>query len=137
MECPREKGAPKIPGLETAWVTREKILGDSWKEEWGEQPKFCSYCGGINPQDALRLVFAGWELEKAIGKDYKYYMHPPGYGEFHERFCEFIKHPALERGEAAKDWPEFDQPSIPIKLYTYHLSEEERQRINHMLESGS
>ena len=41
-----------------------------------EQPRTCSYCGGIHPDDAVALVKAGWRVEPTT-KGYKRYLAPP------------------------------------------------------------
>jgi hypothetical protein len=46
----------------------------------GPMPRTCSYCGGVHPEDALKLKK---EFKFEIGsttKRYKVYIEPPGYG---------------------------------------------------------
>lgn len=44
--------------------------------EWGERPRTCSFCGGIHPDDAARLVREGWHVG-STDKAYKRYLEPP------------------------------------------------------------
>lgn len=43
---------------------------------WGEQPRTCSGCGGVHPEDAIALLKSGF---RAMGTDkgYKWYLEPP------------------------------------------------------------
>lgn len=47
----------------------------AWRWD-GEQPRTCSFCGGIHPDDATALMRAGWHLG-VTDKSYKRYMDPP------------------------------------------------------------
>lgn len=40
------------------------------------QPRICSYCGGIHPEDAIALIEEGW-LVGGTDKAYKRYLEPP------------------------------------------------------------
>lgn len=95
-----------------------------WLEAWGDPPLTCSFCGGSRPLDVMRLIAAGWEIEPTT-KGYKYYIHPPGTVEYRRKLME-----AFRSGQLTET---FQQPVPPVKLYTYHCSEEELQRINHLL----
>lgn len=44
--------------------------------QWGEQPRTCSFCGGIHPDDAARLVKEGWSIG-ITDKSYKRYLEQP------------------------------------------------------------
>lgn len=44
--------------------------------EWGEEPRTCSFCGGIHPDDAARLIREGWCVDPTT-KSYKRYLEPP------------------------------------------------------------
>lgn len=48
--------------------------GTRW--EWPWQPRTCSFCGGVNGDDAARLIAEGWTVH-GTGKSYKAYMEPP------------------------------------------------------------
>lgn len=81
--------------------------GQFWR--WpGEQPRTCSYCGGIHPDDATALVAAGWRAE-GTDKSYKRYMEPPS-GDGHI--------------------------SPPVKLYVQHFDAEQRDAFNRALRGG-
>lgn len=51
--------------------------GTVWQIDW--QPRTCSYCGGVHPDDAIRLHEEGWIVESTT-KNYKFYLKPPGAG---------------------------------------------------------
>lgn len=97
-------------------VTRlVKRIADKWCNptnggtiwEWPWQPRTCSYCGGVNPDDAIRLMFEGWHTGGTT-KGYKFYMEPP---------------PLDVDG---RRW----HPVHPVKLYTYHFNEDQLERLN-------
>lgn len=82
---------------------------DRWKEEgsWPEgfpKPRVCSFCSGIHPDDAIRLISMGWESDYA--KSYKRYLNPP---------------------EGVKS------PSPPVKLYIQHLNTNHINKFNKAL----
>jgi hypothetical protein len=68
----------------------------------GDPPRTCSFCGGIHPEDAIRLVSENWRIEPTT-KDYKRYLQPPLPG-----------------------W----HPTPPVKLYVQHFSDEQVERFN-------
>lgn len=72
----------------------------SWDSQFGEPPRTCSHCGGVHPQDAIRLLKSGMKLVLST-KYYKAYIE-------HSKF----------------------RPTPPIKFYTQHASEEEIHIIN-------
>jgi hypothetical protein len=77
-------------------------MGDPMWRWGGEQPRTCSFCGGIHPDDAVALIKAGWRVG-VTDKRYKRYMEPPqgtGY------------------------------PLPPVKLYTQHFSPEQIAAFN-------
>lgn len=81
----------------------------------GEQPRTCSFCGGVHPEDAVALIRAGW-TSGATTKAYKSYLEPPGYADW------------LQKALAApfEDWgktkPPCPSPIPPVKLYVMHFS---------------
>jgi len=86
---------------------------DSWSSQPGSDrpwkgpgpiPRTCSFCGGINPDDALVLKSLGWWLEPA--KSYKLYMHGP----------------------KAPDGKYFN-PVPPVKVYTQHFTKDQLQKL--------
>ena len=94
---------------------------------WQGCPRTCSFCGGVHPEDALALLTAGWEGE-TTGKDYKRYLHPPG----------FLRHmdTVLEAMRAqCSGLPAFLDPIPPVKLYVYHLDQPQILAFNRVLDS--
>lgn len=98
--------------------------GDHWDYfPWHWNPRTCSYCGSLNPDDAMRLLREGWREEKATGKQYKAYFYPPADTE------------ALRRG-MSHEGPD-KPPSAPLpKLYVHHLSPAQREELNEIHRGG-
>lgn len=78
--------------------------GDRW--EWRWQPRTCSYCGGVHPDDAIRLISEGWR-SGGTTKSYKRYLEPSG------------------------KW----SPVPPVKLYVHHFDDEHIKRFNAALDA--
>lgn len=89
----------------------------------GEQPRTCSFCGGIHPDDAIALIEAGWGVEGTT-KSYKRYLEPPGYQDYMDR----IRKAGYDLKAAGE--PRVDSPVPPVKLYVQHFSEEQILRFN-------
>lgn len=77
----REESAAAARAYEVKHVRKDGTQGayasddmDSWYGAW--VPRTCSYCGGIHPEDALKLMDEGWRIEGTT-KSYKRYMQPP------------------------------------------------------------
>lgn len=114
---PRGCSAPDDPSgwRKDRWVENAKtaapasILG----------ARTCTYCGGLHPEETLRLVREEkWEVE-ATDKNYKLYLHPPGYR---------IAHAAVMRhyqSDGAEAYPTYVWLSPPAKLYLNHFSDTE------------
>jgi len=91
---------------------------------WGfKKPRTCSYCGGIHPDDALRLLKEGWEVDTTT-KTYKRYMDPPGYAEYIQKFTANI------RKCIDVLIPHIESPVPPVKLYVYHFSQKQIEAFN-------
>ena len=85
----------------------------------GPRPRTCSYCGGVHPEDAIELLKAGWTVE-ATSKAYKRYLEPPGYREQMRDW--------KPGGPPSENW--IESPVPPVKLYVYHLNQEQIDRFN-------
>jgi len=94
----------------------------------GEQPRTCSYCGGIHPDDAIALIKAGWSVD-ATDKGYKRYLEPPGYRAYAESFW---KVRAGDMSEAHRP-PRVESPTPPVKLYVQHFNAEQIAAFNVVL----
>lgn len=90
----------------------------------GEQPRTCSFCGGVHPEDAIALIRAGW-TSGGTTKAYKRYLEPPGYAKW-ERDT-FANVPVSEWG---KTKPPYPSPIPPVKLYTMHFTPEQIAAFN-------
>ena len=74
----------------------------------GEQPRTCSFCGGVHPDDAIALIRAGWRVQDTDKGDKRYMAPPSG-------------HPS---------------PVPPVKLYVQHCTEEQIEHFNRALRGG-
>ncbi len=93
---------------------------------WGPTPaRTCSFCGGVHPDDAIRLIEEGWEVE-STDKNYKRYLHPPGFWKWHEQFIQSMR-------EEIKVEPYAD-PTPPVKLYIQHFDDEHIKKFNAALD---
>jgi hypothetical protein len=94
----------------------------------GPVARVCSFDGGIHPEDAIRLIQAGWEVE-GTDKGYKRYMHPPGYRASCNRAMDRLRHRQL--GEPLPSDPaRVESPIPPVKVYVHHFTEAQIQRFN-------
>ena len=96
----------------------------------GEQPRTCSFCGGIHPDDAIALIEGGWEVEGTT-KGYKRYLNPPGYAAYQEAAIA-----ALRRRDAVPTEGRVESPVPPVKLYVQHFDEAQIARFNAALAGG-
>jgi hypothetical protein len=99
----------------------------------GDPPRTCSFCGGIHPEDAIRLVTDGWEVEPT-SKSYKRYLVPPGAATRHAAFLASLRDPAREPGQGM---PSAWEPTPPVKLYTMHLDADQVRRFNEALDRST
>lgn len=103
------------------WFENRWSHGTDYFPDGTKPPRTCSYCGGVNPDDAIAMIRQGWEIE-ATTKSYKRYLHPKGYAEYIRNLISGI--PGL---------PEADQcrsPVPPVKMYLHHFSDEQIMEIN-------
>lgn len=101
---------------------------DKWPEGF-PKPRTCDYCGGVNPEDLLKLVELGWEMEPST-KFYKSYWHPPGHlDHFNAVMADLPGYMEGRRDVTRKH----EDPVPPVKLYSDHLSIEMADRINDVL----
>lgn len=119
MTPPPHPTPSTCPGAQ--WILNRWENG---KWPWSWTPRTCSHCGGIHPEDAIRLISEGWEVEPT-DKSYKRYLHPPGSSDrlvtvFHN----------LETKGTIEPAPSVIQPAPHVKLYTYHFSETQAARFN-------
>lgn len=91
-----------------------------WFWSWGP-PRICHYCGGVHPDDALRLLQDGWDHERA--KAYKGYLWPPGSNQAREIWAKT----GFKRG------PSVWSPTPQVKFYSYHCTDAQLAAINEEL----
>lgn len=93
----------------------------------GEKPRTCSYCGCVNPEDALYLKKNHKFEVSSTTKGYKVYIEPPGYG------IEQVN--SLANMQAGVDPAEaFSKNKVesiypPLKAYSPHFTPEEWQEL--------
>jgi hypothetical protein len=105
-------------------------MGDpQWHGPPAEQPRTCSFCGGIHPDDAIELVRLGWEVEPT-GKGYKRYLNPPGSKMRHEVLMRRLR---AREPEPFRGVPSVWSPLPPVKLYTPHFTPEQATAFNEAL----
>jgi len=98
--------------------------GERW--EWPWQPRTCSYCGGAHPDDILRLLGEGWEVD-VTDKSYKRYIQPPRTD---------TRRVFLGTGCEGHEIPERPwHPVPPVKLYVQHFDEKQVELFNSQLEA--
>lgn len=89
----------------------------------GPKPRTCSYCGGVHPRDAIRLVKEfGFGFEMTT-KGYKLYLEPPGYHAQRQKLLEDIqggKDPVEAAGEQ-----KIHSIAPPLKVYRQHFTDAE------------
>jgi len=136
--CPRRMEIGGSRGREKdldLWITdRWKKKEDRWNLDW--IPRTCNWCGGIHPEDSIRLVKEyGFEVEKT-DKNYKIYLEPPGYRiAFNARINNLRK---FKNGEIKEEDIEGRTPSVwsptpPAKVYLQHFSQDDVDAINAVL----
>lgn len=96
---------------------------------WSWLPRTCSFCGGIHPDDCLKLMEEGWEVE-GTDKNYKRYLNPPGYSTKQQALLKSIADPQREPGEGV---PSVWSPTPPVKVYFYHFTPEQGAKFNEIL----
>ena len=135
--CPRRAESPLGASAPESDVWRP------WSARWGGQadyfppgfdpPRTCSYCGSAHPEDTLRLLTLGWDNEKATGKNYKGYLHVPGF-----LVAINAAHRRVADGEdvlvAYRHLPK--EPTPPIKFYTPHFSASQLVELNALVRSA-
>ena len=112
------------------WLPNPSQGGTTW--EWPWQPRTCSFCGGVHPEDAARLVQEGWEMH-GTDKGYKHYMEPPGSRARHARIMQSI-HVLEEPARRAEVWQGWSAVP-PVKLYVQHFNSEQIKVFNAVLDS--
>ena len=122
--CPRRnEGGPWAMVADDYWRTDGWEEGDNWKISF--IPRTCSFCGGIHPEDAIRLIEMGWEVEPTT-KGYKRYMHPKGYRERMNATVESVK----EKGKMPDYRSDYWSPKPNVKLYVMHFDKDQTKSFN-------
>jgi hypothetical protein len=97
----------------------------------GPKPRTCSYCGGVNPDDAVELIRNGWEVEPTT-KGYKRYLHPPGYAAGLRAMSQSfqIRGDGRQAVEDEVFRTAVRSPVPPVKVYTYHFDQAQIEAFN-------
>lgn len=96
----------------------------------GEQPRTCSFCGGVHPDDAIALIEAGWTVD-CTTKAYKRYLEPPGYHDY------MLRIQAAGWNVERAGEPRVESPVPPVKLYVQHFNAEQIARFNAALQKSA
>lgn len=130
--CPRRREAG-------SW---EQKPDDFWKEDRWEKgegwkidfiPRSCSFCGCIHPEDAIKLLELGWEVETTT-KRYKRYMHPKGFKNRMRNILKSLREKEGDIGKEDKD-DNYWEPIPPVKLYVMHFSDVQTEKFNKVMNS--
>lgn len=100
---------------------------------WSWEPRTCSYCLGIHPDDAVKLLEEGWEVE-TTGKSYKRYLNPPGTSQRTQRLIKKIREKPADPKDCFKGVPSVWGPAPPVKVYLWHFAEDDAKRFNDALD---
>jgi hypothetical protein len=92
------------------------------------QPRVCSFCGGAHPEDVLRLIAEGWEVEPSL-KGYKGYLHPPGYTQSMQGAMRKMGR-GMDPIRALAERPSVSDPTPPVKIYAQHFSPAQLEELN-------
>jgi hypothetical protein len=97
------------------------FLAKEHETHW-RRDRTCSFCGSIDPDFLLEYLERGQAtLERATGKNYKWYAHATGDAVFYQTY-------------RPTEGPEYvTRTTTMAKLYTWHLSTEQAQRLNQLL----
>ena len=116
---------------ENAWDDKSD---NKWNWPW--QPRKCSQCGGIHPEDLDKLLDEQWEVE-FTGKIYKVYLNPPGTSFSRKRFMQQVESnnkKGLGLGSGDEGFPSVSDnrwtPTPPTKVYAWHLGKEQLDKLN-------
>lgn len=118
--CPRRTGEKKK-------LRHDRWLKNRWKKSkdtvwgWSWKPRTCSFCGGIHPIDALRLVIEKWEITGS-DKTYKYYLHPPGTAVSIKKLRSNLR---MNKKRPFRGVPSIISPTPPVKVYLQHFTDKQ------------
>ena len=77
-------------------------------------PRTCSFCGSVHPEDLIKLLEAGWEIDRA--KSYKLSVHPPGWSK------SIVPLPETEFVPDGPAQPKGWSPTPCVKFYMQHVT---------------
>lgn len=137
----------RLPGQEEfphTWV-RDRWSAEEWVLKDHQQPRTCTGCGGIHPDDVLALMDAGFSDEPTT-KGYKGYMHAPGYREELIAYHRSVDKAAMKANPTAPcptcalegtgdsilgkiKYPSDPIKGPPLKFYMWHFSAEQRAKL--------
>ena len=117
-ECPRRIESPHQFPLPDTWGTTRWGVRDSDVWNWPWHPRTCPYCGGVHPEDGLKLIREGWSVEMTT-KGYKAYLHPPGYAERTQALFSAIGNDAAI-ATLEDQYPDAWSAVPPVKIYGQH-----------------
>ncbi|WP_448167722.1 hypothetical protein [Burkholderia ambifaria] len=82
-------------------TTRWSRPDDQWPGTVAK-PRTCSYCGGVNPDDLIPLLVAGWHVEPT-DKGYKFYVNSPTHLSAVPPVKVYLQHWTQEQVQRADD----------------------------------
>lgn len=128
--CPRRKSSSgPFKGVgEDQWLIGDWLSRTSYWPTTDRHPRCCSFCGGIHPDDAIRLVQAGWDVI-GTNKSYKRFLEPPGLFEASKAAIKTYR----KTGKLVKE--KIRNPDPKVVLFTYHFSIKQAESFNDSLEN--
>ncbi len=109
------------------WVTTR--WGDEWPAHY-VKPRTCTGCGGVHPEDVLRMMREGW-TDEVCDRRHKGYLNPPGYQAELTAWQTANAQPQPGiGGDPMKSYPQHPIKGPPIKFYIAHFTEEQRAEVN-------
>lgn len=111
---------------------RNRWSAAQWPSHYA-MPRTCGGCGGVHPEDVLRMLAEGWTEEKADGGD-KGYLSAPGYkAELNAWLKASNQRNALGIGDQGlKAFPADPIPAPPVKFYVGHFDQAQLARLNQL-----
>jgi len=102
----------------------------SWPEHY-QEPRICSGCGGVHPEDVFRMIKDGWTDEICDGH-HKGYLHPPGWQVEVRAWGKSKERRAAKGKDIFENYPHNPIKGPPIKFYIAHFEDEQVAKLNEL-----
>ena len=101
------------------WELDFNDILDGRKKIWRNKfmPRACTFCGSVNPIDALRLVIVDqWEVETETYDEPDAFIYPPGTIEYKDNMNDY---------ESREIWI----PIPPIRVFFVHFNVDQKRKL--------